>query len=110
LVHPRPSPSNLPVLLGLLPLILGHRPALKHAAKYALFQCGKAGAAACSWSGYVYDFVQCDAPSLYQNDAVCQTYGLGNVMSYEHCGKTAVSPNVLDELLHFDACERVQRS
>ena len=92
----------------LLPLILDNRPALKHAAKYALFQRGKAGAAACSWSSYVYDFVQCDAPSLNQDDAVCQTYGLGDVVSYEHRGKTTFSPNVFDELLHFDACERVQ--
>jgi hypothetical protein len=112
-VQPRPSPSNLPVLLRLLPLIvyqsiLDKRPTLKHAAKYAFFKCGEAGAASCSWSRYVYDFVQCDAASLNQDDAVRQAYGLGNVMSYEHCGKTAASPNVFDQLLHFDAGERVQ--
>src|SRR5271156_6903536 len=93
-----------------LPLILDNRPALKHTAKYAFFKCGEAGAAACSWSRYVYDFVQRDTAPLNQDDAVGETYGLGNVMGYQHCGKTAASPNVFDELLHFDPCERVQRS
>ncbi|MGA7695284.1 MAG: hypothetical protein WCA76_09655 [Candidatus Sulfotelmatobacter sp.] len=81
---------------------------MQHTAKYAFFKCGKAGAAAGSWSRYVYDFVQRDAPSLNQDDTVRQTYGLGNVMSHEHGGKTAVSPDVFDKLLHLDAGERVQ--
>src|SRR5580704_8354689 len=87
-----------------------NRPALKHAAKYAFFQCGEAGAAAGSWSRYVYNFVQCVAPSLNQDDSVGQTHRLGNVMGYEHGGKTAASPNVFNELLHFDARQRVQRA
>ena len=85
------------------------RPALKYAAEYAFFQCGEAGAAAGSWWRYVYDFVQCDAASLNQDDAVRQTYGFGNVMGYEHRGKASASPNVFDKLLHFDARQRVQR-
>jgi len=96
--------------LSLLPLIFDNRPALKHAVKNAFFKCGEAGAGACSWSRYVYDFVQCDAASFDQDDAVGQTYGLGNVMGYEHGCKTAASPNVFNESLHFDAGERVQRS
>jgi len=84
--------------------MLDNRPALKHAAKYAFLECCEAGAAAGSWSRYVYDFVQCDAPSFNQDDAVRQAYRLGYIVSYEHCGKAAASPDVFDELLHFDAC------
>ena len=53
----------------------------------------EASAAAGSWSRQVYDIIQCDAASLNQDDAVRQTYGLGNVMSYEHRGKTAAPPS-----------------
>jgi hypothetical protein len=81
---------------------------LKNVAKYAFFKCGEASAAARSGSRDVYNFVQCDTASLNQDDAVCQAYGLGNVMRDEHGGKAAASPNVLDELLHLDARERVQ--
>jgi hypothetical protein len=104
------SPFSSGFTTDLLPLILDHRPALQHAAEYAFFKCGEAGAAAGSWSRYVYDFVQRDAASLDQDDAVRQAYRLGNVMSDEHGGKAAAPPNVFDELLHFDARERVQRS
>src|SRR6202041_2636857 len=118
-VPPRHSPSSVSVLpsllplgftTGLLPRLLDHRPALQHAVKDAFFKCGKAGAAPRSGSRYVYHFVQCDAASLDQDDAICQTYGLGNVMGYEHGGKAPAPPNVLDELLHFDTRERVQRA
>jgi hypothetical protein len=112
--------SSLSVLLMPLPLIFdssifdssifNNRPALQHSAKYAFFKSSEAGAAAGSWSRYVYHFVQGDAASLDQDDAVRQTYGLGNVMGDEHGGKTAASPNVFDELLHLDAREGVQRT
>src|ERR1035438_2492049 len=98
--------SSLP--LRLLPLILDNRPALKHPAEYPFFECGEAGTAACSWSGYVYNLIQCNAACLNQDDAVRQTHGLGDVMRNEHCGKAAASPDVFDELLHVDARERVQ--
>jgi len=91
-------------------VILDSRPALKHSAEYAFFKRGEAGAAAGAWSREVYDFIQRDAASFNQDDAVRQTDGLGNVMGYEHGGKTAAAPNVFDELLHFDARERVERS
>ena len=91
-------------------MILDSRPALKHAAEYTFFECGEAGATAGAWSRDVHDFIQRDAASFNQDNAICQTYSLGNVVSYEHGGKTSASPNVFDELLHFDACERVQRS
>src|ERR1700678_2491622 len=97
-------------LLRLLPLILDHRPTLEHAAQYAFLKCGKAGAATGSRPGYAYNFVQCDAASLNQNDAVRQAYCFGNIMSNKHCSETTASPKVFDELLHFDACERIQRS
>jgi hypothetical protein len=80
-----------------------YRPPLKHAAKYAFFKCSEASAAASSWSSYVYDFVQCDAPSLNQDDAVREAYRFGYVVGDEHCGKASVSPDVFDELLHLDA-------
>src|SRR5580704_3541686 len=87
-----------------------YRLALQHAAKYALFKSGEAGTTAGSWSRNIYDFVQCDTASLNQDDAVRQTYGLGNIMGYEHGGKASISPDIFDELLHLDACERVQRA
>src|ERR1700722_11278653 len=90
--------------------LLKRRPALKHAAKYAFFKCGEADAASGPWSWDVYDFVQRDASSFNQDNAVRQTYSLGNVMGHEHAGKPAAQPNVFDQLLHFDAGECVQRS
>jgi hypothetical protein len=83
--------------VGRLPVIPDNRPALQHAAKYAFFKSGEAGAAARSWSRYVYDFVQGDSTSLNQNDAVRQTYGLGHIMSHEHRSEAAALPDVLDQ-------------
>jgi hypothetical protein len=81
-----------------------------YASKYAFLERGKSGTAACVWSRYIHNFVQCDASSLNQDDAIRQTYGFGYIMGDEHGGKAAALPDVLDELLHFDARERVEGS
>jgi hypothetical protein len=47
----------MPLPLIVYRLILNHRPTLKHTAKYAFFKRSEAGAAAGSWSRYVYHFV-----------------------------------------------------
>src|ERR1700723_2249654 len=69
---------------------------------------GKSGTAACAWSRYIHNFVPCDTASLNQDNAIRQTYGFGNIMGDEHCGKAAALPDVFDELLHFDTRERVE--
>jgi hypothetical protein len=81
---------------------------LQYAAEDAFFESGEAGAAASSRSGDVYHFIQGDAASLDQDYTVRQTDGLGNIVSYEHGGEAAVSPNVFDELLHFDTGKRIE--
>jgi hypothetical protein len=83
-----------------------HRTVFHDASKYAFLERGKSGAAAYVWSRYIHNFVECD--TLNQDDAIRQTYGFGNIMGDEHCGKAAALPDVLDELLHFDARERVE--
>jgi hypothetical protein len=85
-------------------------PAPKHPAEYAFFKCGEAGAPAGSWSRDAYYFVQRDAASFDQDDTVRQSYRLGNIVRYKHCSEAATSPDLLDQLLHLDACKRVERA
>jgi hypothetical protein len=69
-------------------LLFCKRPALKQAAEYPFFECGKPGADAFSWSRHVYDFIQRDATCLNQDDAVRQTQCFGDIMGHKHCSKS----------------------
>jgi len=54
--------------------------------------------------------VECDAALIDDDDAIGERHGLGNIMRDEHGGEFLLAPDALQQKLHFDAGERVERA